>query len=221
MGSSAQLLSHVRLLTTPWTAACQASLSISNSRSLLIKLMFIKSMMPTGDGEFTAYFNSDRWNLGMLWWQGLWRVCSSLLWERWAIRLVRAPEFRHSKNDQGFSSNPKQAILTFSENLFKESSLESFVAKHISCSFKCKLFWVRGWANRDFTILSEPCLPGQQYTIINRMWVLNRCQCILTFAPILLNAYNNNTEKASLYGPVLYTQRKRLERLGTCPSWHG
>ena len=31
---------------TPWTAACQASLSITNSRSLL-KLMSIESVMPT------------------------------------------------------------------------------------------------------------------------------------------------------------------------------
>ena len=33
--SSVQLLSHVRLFATPWIAACQASLSISNSRSWL------------------------------------------------------------------------------------------------------------------------------------------------------------------------------------------
>ena len=64
-GSSVQLLSHVRLFTTPWTAVSQASLSISNSWSLL-KLMSIKSVMPIGDGEFTAHFNSDRGNLGML-----------------------------------------------------------------------------------------------------------------------------------------------------------
>ena len=64
-GSSVQLLSHVRLFTTPWTAASQASLSISNSWSLL-KLMSLKSVMPIGDGEFTAHFNSDRGNLGML-----------------------------------------------------------------------------------------------------------------------------------------------------------
>ena len=38
--SSVQLLSHVRLFVTPWTAACQASLSITNSRSSL-KLMSI------------------------------------------------------------------------------------------------------------------------------------------------------------------------------------
>ena len=39
-----QSLSHVRLFVTPWTAACQASLT--NSQSLL-KLMSIELMMPT------------------------------------------------------------------------------------------------------------------------------------------------------------------------------
>ena len=44
--SSVQSLSHVRLFATPWTAACQASLSITNSWSLL-KLMSIVSVMPS------------------------------------------------------------------------------------------------------------------------------------------------------------------------------
>ena len=44
--SSVQSLSHVWLFATPWTAACQASLSITNSRSLL-KLMSIESVMPS------------------------------------------------------------------------------------------------------------------------------------------------------------------------------
>ena len=39
-------LSYVRLLVTPWTAAYQASLSITNSWSLL-KLMSIMSVMPS------------------------------------------------------------------------------------------------------------------------------------------------------------------------------
>ena len=43
---SVQLLSSVRLFVTPWTEARQASLSITNSRSLL-KLMSIKSVMPS------------------------------------------------------------------------------------------------------------------------------------------------------------------------------
>ena len=43
---SVQLLSHVRLSATPWTAAHQASLSITNSQSLL-KLMSVESVMPS------------------------------------------------------------------------------------------------------------------------------------------------------------------------------
>ena len=44
--SSVQSLSHVRLFVTPWTAARQASPSITNSRSLP-KLMSIESVMPS------------------------------------------------------------------------------------------------------------------------------------------------------------------------------
>ena len=42
--SSVQWLSHVWLFASPWTAACQASLSITNSQSLL-KLMSIALVM--------------------------------------------------------------------------------------------------------------------------------------------------------------------------------
>ena len=44
--SSVHSLSHVRLFVTPWTAACQASLSITSSRNSL-RLMFIESVMPS------------------------------------------------------------------------------------------------------------------------------------------------------------------------------
>ena len=44
--SSVQSLSCVQLFATPWTAACQASLSITNSWSLL-KLMSIELVMPS------------------------------------------------------------------------------------------------------------------------------------------------------------------------------
>ena len=44
--SSFQSLTCVRLFMTPWTAACQASLSITNSWSLF-KLMSIESVMPS------------------------------------------------------------------------------------------------------------------------------------------------------------------------------
>ena len=44
--NSLQSLSRVRLFAIPWTAACQASLSITNSQNLL-KLMSIESVMPS------------------------------------------------------------------------------------------------------------------------------------------------------------------------------
>ena len=44
--STVQLLSRVRLFVTPWITASQASLSITNSQSLL-KLMSIESVMPS------------------------------------------------------------------------------------------------------------------------------------------------------------------------------
>ena len=44
--SSVQSRSHVQLFATPWTAACQASLTITNSQSLL-KLMSTESVMPS------------------------------------------------------------------------------------------------------------------------------------------------------------------------------
>ena len=43
--SSLQLLSRIQLFATPWAAAHQTSLSITNSQSLL-KLMSIESVMP-------------------------------------------------------------------------------------------------------------------------------------------------------------------------------
>ena len=44
--SSVKLLSHVWIFAIPWTAACQASLSITNSQSLF-KLMSIELVMPS------------------------------------------------------------------------------------------------------------------------------------------------------------------------------
>ena len=46
LGTSVQSLSCIRFFATPWTAARQASLSITNSQSLL-KVMSIDSVMPS------------------------------------------------------------------------------------------------------------------------------------------------------------------------------
>ena len=55
--SSVQSLSRVQLFVTPWTAACQASLSITNSQSLP-KLMFTESVMPSNHPSSVVPFSS-------------------------------------------------------------------------------------------------------------------------------------------------------------------
>ena len=54
---SVQSLSRVRLFASPWTAACQASLSITNSRSLL-KLMSTELVMPSNHLILCCPFSS-------------------------------------------------------------------------------------------------------------------------------------------------------------------
>ena len=55
--SSVQSLSHVQLFVTPWTAAHQASLTITNSRSLH-KLMSIELVMPSTISSSVVPFSS-------------------------------------------------------------------------------------------------------------------------------------------------------------------
>ena len=55
--SSVQLLSRVRLFTTPWTVARQASLSIVNTQSLL-KLMSTELVMPSTISSSVVPFSS-------------------------------------------------------------------------------------------------------------------------------------------------------------------
>ena len=55
--SSVQSLSHVQLFETPWTAACQASLSITNSQGLL-KLTSIGLVMPSNHLILCVPFSS-------------------------------------------------------------------------------------------------------------------------------------------------------------------
>ena len=55
--SAVQLLSSVWLFATLWTSACQASLSITNSQSLL-KLLSIASVMPSNHLSSVVPFSS-------------------------------------------------------------------------------------------------------------------------------------------------------------------
>ena len=75
--SSVQSLSPVQLFTAPWPAACQASLSITKSQSLL-KLVSIKSVMPSNQfilcpGEDQKEELKEKEALLLKWFQGKWK----------------------------------------------------------------------------------------------------------------------------------------------------
>ena len=54
--SSVQSLCRVQLFATPWTEACKASFSITNSQSLL-KLLYIKLVMPSNISSSVVPFS--------------------------------------------------------------------------------------------------------------------------------------------------------------------
>ena len=98
--SSVQFLSCVWLFATPWTAACQASLSITKSRSLF-KLMTIESVMPSN--HLILCHSSTRlvlsWGWCCLWetFENVWKFpiglvvriqCSRCLWSKGIQSLV-------------------------------------------------------------------------------------------------------------------------------------
>ena len=84
--SSVQSLSHVWLFVTPWTATLQASLSITNSQSLL-KLMSIKSVMPSNHLILCPSPSPPAFNLSQH--QGLFKWVSS------SYQVAIVLEFQH------------------------------------------------------------------------------------------------------------------------------
>ena len=93
--SSIQLLSHVRLLVTPWTATCQASLSITNSQSLL-KLMSIHVGDAIQPSHPLLSPSPPAFNLSQH--QGLFqRVGSSMRWPKyWCFSFSISPSNEYS-----------------------------------------------------------------------------------------------------------------------------
>ena len=91
-----QLLSHVWLFVTLWTTAGQASLSITNSRSLL-KLMSIESVMPSNHPFPMSSPSPPALNLSQH--QGLFKWVSSLhRWPKyWSYSFNISPSNEYSR----------------------------------------------------------------------------------------------------------------------------
>ena len=97
--SSLQSLSRVRLFATPWTAACQASLSTTNSQTLL-KLMSIGSVMPSNHLTL-SYLSPPVFNLSQN--QDLFK------WVRSSYQVAKILEFQ--LQHQSFQTKPTLVYL--------------------------------------------------------------------------------------------------------------
>ena len=95
--SSVRSLSHVRLFATPWIVACQASLSISNSRRLL-KLMSIESVMPSSHPPQKHFYGI----------QGYWLIL-------WQVAEMFAKRKRKEPDEKNINTSSLSSFLQFQE----------------------------------------------------------------------------------------------------------
>ena len=135
MNCSVQSLSYVRLFVTPWTTACQASLSISKSWSLL-RLMSIESVMPTNHAILCcplllqpSIFPSTR------------------VFSNESVLHIRWPKYWSSSFSIS-SSNEYSRLISFRMNwldlLAVQGTLKSLLPHHISkaSSPRCSIFFI-------------------------------------------------------------------------------
>ena len=133
--STVQSLSCVRLFATPWTAARQASLSITNSWSLL-KLMSIESVMPSNHLIFChllllppSIFPSIR------------------VFSNESVLHIRWPKYR-SFNSSISPSNEYSGLIYFRIDLFDllavQGTLKSLLQHHTSKAsiLQCSAFFM-------------------------------------------------------------------------------
>ena len=109
--SPVQLLSHVRLFATPWTAARQASLSITNSRSLL-RFMSIESVMPSNHLILSSP-SPPTFNLSQS--QGLFQLISS------SHEMAKVLELQHQSFQWIFRTDFLQDWLVWSPCIPRDS----------------------------------------------------------------------------------------------------
>ena len=123
---SAQSLSRVRLFATPWTAACQASLSITNSQSLL-KPMSIELVMPSNHPILCRPFSTlhlSKWGLG------LWGPFTEVTQRQDGIRFAG-----HSLDADAFKSRSWNKNLG-ANILFRRGFCDWLIASQLWCTLQ-------------------------------------------------------------------------------------
>ena len=133
--SSVQSLSRVRLFVTPWIAACQPSLSITNSRSSL-RLTPIESVMPSNLFFFVCVLFIFIYLFIYFYFTILYWFCHILTWIRHGCTWVPNPEppshYPPHIISLGHPSAPAPSILYLVPNLDLR-----FVSYMIVYMFQC------------------------------------------------------------------------------------
>ena len=160
--TSVQSLSHVWLFATPWTAACQASLSITNSWRLL-RFMSVESVMPSNHLNL-SFPSPPTFNISSI------RVFSneSALWIRqpnyWSFSCNISPSNEHS------------GLISFRMNwldlLAVQGTLKSLLQHHSSEAsiLWCSTFFIVQLSHPYMT--TGKTIPLTRWTIVDKVMSL-------------------------------------------------
>ena len=152
--SSVQLFSLVRLFATPWTAACHASLSTTNSQSLL-KVMSTESVMPSNHLILPSIFPSFR------------------VFSNESVLHIRWPKFW----SLSFSISPSSeysGLISFRIEWFAVQGTPKSLLQHHSSkasSLQCSAFFI--------VHLSHPCMTTGKTIALTRWAFVGKVMSLL------------------------------------------
>ena len=162
MFSSVQFLSCVWHVVIPWTAACQAFLSITNSQSLC-KLMFIESVMPS---------NQLILSCPLLLLPSI--FLSIRVFSNESVLRIRWPKY-WSFSFSIHPSNEYSGLISFRIDWFDlravQGILKSLLQHHSS---KTSILWCSAF----FIVqLSHPCMTNGKTIALTRRTLVGKCLC--------------------------------------------
>ena len=141
---SVQLLSHVRLFATQWTAAHRASLSITNSWSLL-KLMSIELVMPSNHLS----------------------LCRPLL-----LCLQSFPSSRSFHTSQFFASGGQSIGVSASASVLPMNIQDWFAILQALITFPFDFNFVFIFAAKDFSFFKKNPLVLKPLSLSLKQWIV-------------------------------------------------
>ena len=161
--SSVQSLSRVWIFAIPWTAACQASLSITNSQSLL-KLLTVESVMSSSFVLFSSYLPSFSAS-GSFFTSGE-ELVFHISWQKcWSFNFSISPSNEYS----GLSS----FRVDWLDLLAVQGTLRSLLQHHSS---KASILWCSGF----FIVqLSHPYTTTGKTIALTRWTFVGKGMCLL------------------------------------------